>query len=264
MTLSRFKATYGLYAIAFYGLFSSFRDIFYLEEIFSCTKGYNACYNLPYPEFMLSMPLIYTLFIIKIICFVTLFFKPLIKPSLILHLVIQAYFFYINRYFYTPEMGYLHFMFFAMLFSPLDKNNFLKPSVFKPFEIIVYLSYTFSGYYKLGTPYWMNGTFFYDFFRGNKMIHPWMDALSFNYNHTVYFALTFIVLFIELFAITALFNKYLKVFIWTGITLMHFSLLFIADLAEVSLGMLVVQLFLMDETVLEFYAAMKKRVFGFN
>ena len=258
--LSNFKSTYALYAVVAYGLFTSVRDFFYLQEIFSCTEGFNMCQKLPMAEVLTNSYLVHTLFIVKGVLFLTLLSKSLRKVSLAAHIVILMYFFFINRVFYTPEMAYLHFLFFCLLFSPEDNNTFFPSYIFKPFETVVYLSYTFSGYFKMNSIYWMDGTFLNRFLGGNQVVLPWLDGI--NLNFSILYYLSFIVLSMELFAFMALFNRYFKVFFWTGLTFMHLAIFVTTDLTEVSFGMLVVHLFLIDERIVEFYTLIKRGLFG--
>jgi hypothetical protein len=257
-SLSKFKITFALYFIVIYGLFTCVRDFFYAEEIFSCTRGYNLCENLPAAKLLTNIYLIRVLFFIKGLFYLGLLKTPLRRFSLVGHILILAYFFFVNRVFYTPEMAYIHFLFFCLLFSPQEQNSFFPRYIFKPFEVVVYLSYVFSGYFKLNSIYWMDGSFLNRFLSSNQVVLPWLDGISLNFSLLYY--PSFFVLFLELFAFMALLSKYFKVFFWTGLTLMHVSIFFITDLTEVSFGMFAVHLFLIDEHIFDFYHLLKNNL----
>ena len=257
-SLLRFKSTYAIYGVVIYGLFTSIRDFFYIEEIFSCTKGYNLCHRLPLSELFTNTYIVQFLFILKAVLFILLLYKPYRKMALVSHILILSYLFFINRFFYTPEMAYLHFLFFCLLFCPKEEGEFMPSYVFKPFEIVVYLSYTFSGYFKMNSLFWMDGWFLTRFLTNNQVVLPYLDG--YDWTSSIFYYLSFFVLSLELFAVMALFSPMLKVIFWTGLTLMHVTIFVITDLTEVSFGMIVTHLFLLDSSTVEFYSLLKTKI----
>lgn len=117
--------------------------------------------------------------------------------------------------------------------------------VYTPFMSVVFLSYSFSGYYKLHTPRWIDGSFLSHFLVKNHLLLPWME--SFYVPAVILAGLTYVTLYLEALAFTAIFHPSFRFFIWTGLTAMHVGLLCITELTQVSLGMLVIHLFLIDE-----------------
>lgn len=246
--LNSFKYNYGLRALALFGIYSSVSDLFYLDPMYLCGNGLNLCPDGHLYNALSNSFLIHALMIIKILSFISVLFLRKLRLALSLCLAIGFYFAFLNPFVFSPDIPYLNFLIIALLFSDLKKERFFQ-DVFPPFMSVIYLSYSFSGYYKLNTPRWINGSFLENFLVKNHLLVPWMDSVKIP--ALVLITLTYLTMYLEVFGFTAIIHRSFHLIVWSGLTVMHIGLLLITDLTQVSLAMLVIHLFLIDETIFE-------------
>jgi len=127
---------------------------------------------------------------------------------------------------------------------PDPGNNWKMPAeIYTAAWIVMALSYTYSGYTKLVSPSWVDGTAF-SFVLQNPLARPNIirDILLGMPDFVLQLA-TWSALLAELsFAPLAIFKK-LRPYIWLGMVSMHIGLLTIISFADLSLGMLMMHLF---------------------
>lgn len=130
----------------------------------------------------------------------------------------------------------------------LDPDNGWKfdRRIFLAAWIILSLSYTYSGYTKLISPSWIDGSALRDILENplarDTFIREWVLMLP---DFVLHIA-TWGGLFLELaFAPLALFRR-LRPSIWLAMLGMHFSLIVLIDFADLSLGMVLIHLFTFD------------------
>ncbi len=243
-SLSNFKIGYGIYALSAYGFYSNLHDLFYLEKMYSCVNGFNYCESEILANYLSSDVMIFALHILKTLSFVGLLFPKLIKISLITALSTSIYFVLLNANVYSPEMPYINFLIINLLLTSWKKDFF--EDTYRPFMTVVYFSYSFSGFYKFNTPAWINGQFMSVFLGKNHLTYAWVDNLRIF--PIILVGITYVGLFSELLACLSVANRFLRTFFWFNLTLMHIFLFFVADLKQVSLAMMVVHVFLLDQT----------------
>lgn len=250
-TLSWFKNTYGIRLLGFYGVFFSLNDFLYIKLMYSCDSYLNLCKINFTSGFLSSSLLIYAFHILRITSYVSLIMGYRIRLACILILVSGVYFTVLNDMIYSPDIPYIHFLLLTIFLSS-SKSEFFK-DVFLPYAVVVYLSYSFSGFYKLITPDWLDGTFLSNFIANNHLVYPWIDSVK--VNSTLLFLMTSVTLYSEVLAFLAIINRPLRSMIWITLLTVHIGVLLLADIPEVSIGMLTVHFFLLDETT---YRLIKK------
>jgi predicted DCC family thiol-disulfide oxidoreductase YuxK len=122
----------------------------------------------------------------------------------------------------------------------------MPPAIFLVAWVLMALGYTYSGYTKLVSPSWLNGTAVARVL-DNPLARPtplreWLLHLPDWALHGA----TWTALVLELgFAPLALFRR-LRPWLWTVLLMMHFSLMTLIDFTDLSLGMVMLHLFAFD------------------
>lgn len=245
-TLNQLKRDYGLRLLSLYGVFFSLNDWPWLEMMYSCESFLNICDADWKAGVASSAFVIYLLHATRLLAYVSLFFHRSIRASCLVILIVGFYFARLNGKVFSPDIAYVHFLVFAILLGSRSRERFFQ-DVQMPFSIVIYLSYTFSGFYKLLTPHWVEGTFFSQFLRGNHLLRSWADPIALSPATAA--AITYLALYGEALAFLAIFNRFIRRIIWFVLTGIHVGMLMLADIPEVSLGMLCVHFFLMDREI---------------
>ncbi len=112
--------------------------------------------------------------------------------------------------------------------------------------IVLSLSYTYSGYTKLISPSWIDGSAFRDVLENplarDTIFRGWMLSMP----EVILKLFTWAGLFLELaFLPLALFRR-IRPWLWLALLGMHFNLIVLIDFAELSLGMIMIHLFTFD------------------
>lgn len=255
-SLSWFKYEYGLRLLGLYGIFFSLNDLPYLNLMYSCTSYLNLCTIEMMDGLMSSSLLIYGIHLLRLTAYIAIFFRYKIRYAASIVLICGSYFMMLNQLVYSPDIPYIHFLLFTVLLS--KKDDLFFKDVFTPFSIVVYLSYSFSGFYKLMTPLWFNGNFLSAFLSQNHLVHPWAEFIAVSPILLTFG--TYIALYSEVLAALAIFNRVLRTVIWFGILGIHLSMLLLANIPEVSLGILAVHLFLLDDKTYQLITAGARRL----
>ncbi len=190
---------------------------------------------------------LHVLFLVKMLCLPLLIFDKTRRFSGILFLCLSFLFMKLSNN-SSPEQGYLNLLLMIIVLYPMMFSYRCKPSEeFSPFFstsvwFVYGLSYSVSGYSKFITPEWRNGTFMLDFILRN---HTFNEILSFMIGFPALLKLaTYFGLLSELTALPLSIFK--KTRSWTFIytTLLQISLLFLAEVYQITFGMLIFHLFL--------------------
>jgi len=122
----------------------------------------------------------------------------------------------------------------------------MPPSIYGAAWVVMALAYTYSGYTKLVSPSWIDGTAFGRVL-DNPLARPtFLRAALLSLPNWLLCVATWGGLLLELtFAPLALFPR-LRPWLWTLMVGLHFTLLVLIDFADLSLGMLMMHLFTFD------------------
>jgi predicted DCC family thiol-disulfide oxidoreductase YuxK len=131
--------------------------------------------------------------------------------------------------------------------------------------IVLSLAYSYSGYSKLISPSWIDGTAFRDILENplarDTIFRGWILALP----DAILKLFTWAGLFLELAFLPLVLFRRIRPWLWAALLGMHFSLVVLIDFADLSLGMIMIHLFTFDpawlkpgrqseeETVILFY-----------
>ena len=158
----------------------------------------------------------------------------------------------------SPEYGFINWLIFVSIFIPsgegcaLDKEDpdwKFPPIFYWGGWIVLTVGYFAAGIkkYQLHDVTWINGTAMYYVLAKDNARWAWFGNFFDSIPLVLFYPLTWGGMYLEIFApLFALFRK-TRIAWWIVSTLTHFLLLFFVNLAEVSLGMILFHLFLLDE-----------------
>jgi predicted DCC family thiol-disulfide oxidoreductase YuxK len=106
--------------------------------------------------------------------------------------------------------------------------------------------YSYSGYTKLISPSWMDGTAVRHVLESPLARPGMIRELLLSLPAPVHAALTYGALGLELFFLPLAVFRRARPILWTGLLAMHFSLIALVDFADLSLGMVMIHLFTFD------------------
>lgn len=245
-----------VYLLAIYFVLYACLEFRYIYDIYSCER-LNLCIN---EEISFSKIQIYILQVAKIFSGFLIFSPKFRKPALFILLTIQVLFMFANKHLHSPEQAYLNFLMLILLNmkipnsdnDELDLNSGSK--LVWLYSLIFFVGYTYSGFTKYNSSPWINGDFMVTFFKVNHLVYN--DAIFEYLNVNLLRFITYVVVFIELFSFLSLFNRLLKVFFLTSLSLMQLGLLITTDLWQVSLGMMICHFFVIDKDFVLFYQSL--------
>lgn len=187
---------------------------------------------------------------------VCLFFGKGDRHACLILWYILTCFFDRNPFISNPSLPYVGWLLlgFAAIPKAKDKKNWKMPErLFLAGWVAMSVGYSYSGYMKLGSPSWMDGSAIklilinplvrLSKFRDIFLMLPDLFLMAFTYG----------ALLLELlFGFLALFKK-VRPWIWLALFLMHVSLLLLLDFADLTCGMILLHLFTFDPGFLEAY-----------
>ncbi len=237
-----------LFLVSIYFLSYSIYELFYIYDIYSCDR-LNLCIN---SELRLSYSQIYFLQLIKILASALILWPKTRTLSLMILLSTQCLFMFANKFLHSPEQAYLNFLILILIVMNLTQilntdskiAEKMKTHLIWVYSVVFFLSYSYSGFTKYSTNSWMQGDFMLGFFKTNHLVY---SSIYFQYvPKDIFSILTFGVVFMEMFSFLSIFSRPLKVFFWFGLTFIQVGLILTTDLWQVSFGMLVCHIFVMD------------------
>jgi hypothetical protein len=164
-----------------------------------------------------------------------------------------------NNMIINPGMPYIGWLLLACTFVPEGENqrnhNWTIPSyVIFAAWLIMSLGYTLSGFDKLHSPSWINGSTFSILLENPLSRNTVLREISLNIPATVFHFITWAALLCELlFLPLSLFARTRK-YAWTGMVIMHLGILCYINFTDLTIGMLMIHLFTFDPAWLKFSA----------
>lgn len=252
IVLNKNKFHYFLYFLVIYYLYYSYAEFKYISFIYSTPLNVFDKFNaegliiksLSYLKSNLT--LLKSLYVLKFLSVSLLLFNTTRRVSAIVLLLISLVLTTISSN-SSPELRYLNLLLLIILLYPQNFDSNLDAPRFSPFFkfslwLIFGVSYFIAGYFKFVSPDWFYGIFMTQFAQTNHNFNEsftWLLGYPFILKFSTFFAM-----WAELFALPlSLFNKtrFMALF---NLTLMQMGLLFIADIYQITLGMLIFHLFL--------------------
>jgi predicted DCC family thiol-disulfide oxidoreductase YuxK len=160
----------------------------------------------------------------------------------------------------NPSLPFVGWMLLAHLFLPLAPYGSLAargrvdpgggwrmpPAIFAAAWIVLALAYTYSGYTKLVSPSWRDGTALARVL-DNPLARPgWLRETLLSLPAGLLHAATWASLGLELAFAPLVLLRRLRPWLWGAMLLMHLSLIALIDFADLSLGMVLIHLFTFD------------------
>lgn len=232
--------------------------------LFSIDEGLNDYKNLYVLLPSFALPFLLNLWVLKgslILAFIASFFLFFTKTrtlGVVLILISSIYFRSLNRQIGSPDVGFITWILCMFILAPSD-FSFLKKNKEEEFwiptavlwatRIMAGFNYSLSGFFKVTTPRWQNGTMLnYLLSDDSHLVLPWITPLGgFTFLDPFFKVATWFVMLLEL---TAIFT-YLGpawLFQWCNLVflLLHFSLLVSFDIGHISFAMVVFHFYLIN------------------
>lgn len=112
--------------------------------------------------------------------------------------------------------------------------------------VILALSYSISGFDKLNSSSWANGTAFIHLLENPLARNTWLREFLLDLPRIFHQAITYSALFLEIgFGILCLFKRF-RLLAWVSILIMHLGVLLLIDFADLTLGVLMLHFFVID------------------
>lgn len=151
--------------------------------------------------------------------------------------------FHRNNFISNPSLFYIGWLLLAFV---VIKRKEMPKILFDGAWFITGLSYTISGVHKLTTISWQNGEALYHLLdnplaRNNMLVETLLDIPM-----PLLKLATWSVLLLEILAIVFVMVPKLRKYLWLGLTMLHLGILTTVNFADLTLGMLVFQLFIFD------------------
>lgn len=238
---------------AIYCVFYALAEIPYISIMYTTPLNlFNGEVNF-FEEYLSNLykykPAIYFLHGLKIFFLILIFFRYQFRIAVFFSLIINAIFLLLSHN-SSPEQRYLNLILLVFLLYPdyLQKNDShkkLKSDYYLNYVIwfIIGLSYTLSGFFKFYTDRWYSGNFIKYFIENNHVFNTQMQFLIYLPGFVLK-SMTYFSMFAEMIALPLSIIKETRVYILTALTFMHISLLIIAEVYQITLGMLIVHYFL--------------------
>ncbi|HEY7328273.1 MAG TPA: DCC1-like thiol-disulfide oxidoreductase family protein [Gemmataceae bacterium] len=175
----------------------------------------------------------------------------------------------------NPSIPFVGWMLLAHLFLPPAPYGSLAargrvdpgggwrmpPAIFAAAWIVLALAYTYSGYTKLVSPSWRDGTALARVL-DNPLARPgWLRETLLSLPAWLLYGATWASLGLELSFAPLVLLRRLRPWLWGAMLLMHLSLIALIDFADLSLGMVMIHLFTFDPGLIHPVGAGTERLF---
>ncbi len=193
--------------------------------------------------------LIYVFFVLKIFFLSLTLSDKWRRLSATCVLTLNIFFLNLNNH-TSPELKYINLLFLIIILYPKNFNFKNNPDLKFKFSILFIniiwfifgLSYFMSGYYKFISPDWFSGVFLSSFAEFN---HNFNDSFDFILNFPEFLKFcTYFGMFTELSALPLSLFTRTRWIALINLTLMQLGLLLIADIYQITFGMLIVHIFM--------------------
>jgi predicted DCC family thiol-disulfide oxidoreductase YuxK len=155
-----------------------------------------------------------------------------------------------NPFIGNPSLPFVGWLLIAHLFIPAKPKNpydvwQLQGGIFSVAWIIMALGYSYSGWTKLTSPSWIDGSALFEVLSSPLARDNFFINLSLSFPK-ILTCLSYLTLGFELFFAPLALSKKLRPYLWLGMVLMHIGLLFFLRFIDLSLGMIILHLFTFD------------------
>lgn len=268
-----------IFSLVIYNLAYCVFEFPYILKMYSIYDGYNTLGNLvdgfyEIHRFIVSSPLnLKAIYLMRAFFALGLLCKPLRKISL-LGLVLHSTIFESLGSQHTPEVAFLNILYLFLIAVPekkfqlfkSDKNTFwmypLKQQ--KLLWVVTALAYSVSGLFKLMTPSWQSGAFMSHFLIHHLSRFDFSSLVTIPFIQAALVLLTYMALATELLALPMVFNRYTRLISFILITGMQIVILILADVSQISLAMLVFNIYLFEPKWLRFFLKCNLKKSGTN
>lgn len=150
----------------------------------------------------------------------------------------------------NPSLPFVGWLLIAHLFiPPKPKDRYgvweLPKSIFSAAWIIMSLGYTYSGWTKLTSPSWIDGSALFEVLSSPLARDNLLVTLFLGFPKLLA-CLSYLTLALELFFAPIALSKKLRPYLWLGMVLMHVGLLFFLRFIDLSVGMIMLHFFTFD------------------
>jgi predicted DCC family thiol-disulfide oxidoreductase YuxK len=177
---------------------------------------------------------------------------------------IWACLFNANNFISNPTLPYIGWTLFSLFLIPTGEpwsyKAKIKVSNWKlPYEfyfgawVILAMGYSISGYAKLISPSWQDGTAIFHLVNNPLARDTALRDLILNSPLFLLKAVTYFALFFEVAFLFFCFTRLGRLIAWFSMVAMHFSILCLVDFADLTFGMLMIHLFTFDSKWLDFF-----------
>ena len=245
---SKFKENILVYSLAIYLLFYTLCEWTYIKFLYQSPMLYSI--NKKNPSYLETffafikhdIKIILALIFLKIILIFMLLPSKTRRISALALSVVLVVLLLLNQS-SSPELKYLNLLLVMLslfkvgsVFTP--KTDIIKNAIWFSFG----MGYSISGYYKLITPLWYNGNFLNKFVTENQNFNQTFDFLA-NFPIVLQTG-THFTLIAELLALPLCFFKRTRLLSLVALSLMQLGLLIVADVNQITFGVLIFHLFM--------------------
>ena len=160
----------------------------------------------------------------------------------------------------NPSLPFVGWMLLAHLFIPKapygslaakgrndpDGGWYIPDAIFIVAWIVMAVSYSYSGYTKLTSPSWIDGTSFREVLQNPLARDTFVRKLVLSFPDFAIKAMSWGALGLELLFVPLVIFRRLRPWVWLVTLFMHFGLIVLIDFADLSLGMVMIHLFTFD------------------
>ncbi len=201
---------------------------------------------------------IYFLNILAVLFSILFVFKIYRRLSSLILFIIWIFFYHQNFISYTPILPYVGWLLLAFTLIDSSEVRFFyqkndstfeySPLLFHGFWLITALSYTASGFQKfLYSPLWHDGRALDFVMNYPAARNHWLNEQFLMLPLPLRMMANYLIIFIEGGYVFSFFHSQLRKIFWIGILIMHFSILICIKFSELSIGMIIVHLFLVED-----------------
>lgn len=155
-----------------------------------------------------------------------------------------------NPFISNPSLPYIGWLLLAHACLPLRKNQNEKwevyPGVFFAAWVVMAVAYSYSGYIKLASPSWLEGSALRHVLNNPLARANEMNEFILSLPDIILKFMTWSALALELFFAPLALFKSLRPWLWISLLGMHISLLLVIRFADLSFGMIILHLFTFD------------------
>lgn len=168
------------------------------------------------------------------------------RPAALLLAVILHLLFLRNNLTSNPSLPYLNLLLVLSAFLPKNPTREQCEDPVRVAAFLLALGYTFSGLTKLSSPSWLDGSAFYHVLNNPLARTNLAQELALLTPEAFLQIFTWGALTAELLFLPLWIWKGSRPWIWLTLVSMHLGLIFVVDFADLSLGMIMVHLFIFD------------------